>query len=63
MAARNDFMDNNPFIGAGKLFESEEEEFVEYLAALEWKTQAGPQEVARLGAMIRAEIARRKQQS
>jgi len=55
--------DPNPFVGPGKLFETEEEEFAEYIAMMEWKTQVSPEEVARFTAAVRAEIARRKRQS
>jgi hypothetical protein len=52
--------DHNEFVGPGKVFETEEEEFAEYISMLEWATQVSPQEVERLRAVVAAELARRR---
>ena len=52
--------DQNEFVGPGKLFETEEEEFAEYISYLEWATQTSPREVQRFRAVLKAELARRR---
>jgi hypothetical protein len=51
---------HNEFVGPGKLFETEEEEFAEYIEMIEWVTQSSPQEVERFRAAVAAELARRR---
>jgi hypothetical protein len=38
---------HNEFVGPGKVFETEEEEFAEYIEMMEWATQVTPEEVDR----------------
>jgi hypothetical protein len=45
-------MENNKFVGPGKVFETEEEEFAEYIEMMEWKTQTSPEEVERFIAAV-----------
>ena len=42
------------FVGPGKLFETEEEEFAEYIELMEWKTQTPDEEVERFYATVKA---------
>ncbi len=42
------------FVGPGKLFETEEEEFDEYIELMEWKTQTPDEEVERFYAAVKA---------
>jgi len=51
--------DHNEFVGPGKVFETEEEEFAEYIEMMEWATQVGPEEVERFVAAVKKEIRRR----
>jgi hypothetical protein len=39
---------------SGKVFETEEEEFAEYIEMMEWATQTPPEEVDRFLAAIKA---------
>jgi hypothetical protein len=50
----------NEFVGPGKVFETEEEEFAEYIELMEWATQASPEEIARFRAALTKEIFRRR---
>lgn len=43
----------NKFVGPGKLFETEEEEFAEYIEMMEWVTQAIQDEVNRFHAALK----------
>jgi hypothetical protein len=52
----------NPFVGPGKLFETEEEEFAEYLSYLEWATQTPPEVVEAFWAALTRELQRRQRQ-
>jgi hypothetical protein len=52
--------DHNEFVGPGKLFETEEEEFAEYISYLEWATQVPPEEVQRLRVALVRELRRRQ---
>jgi hypothetical protein len=47
------------FVGPGKLFETEEEEFAERIELLEWATQVSPEKLAQFKRAIRKEIQRR----
>jgi hypothetical protein len=51
--------DRSEFVGPGKLFETEEEKFAEYIELMEWATQVSPEEIARFCAALRQELARR----
>jgi len=53
-------MSENEFVGKGKLFETEEEEFAERIELMEWATQATPEELARFLAALVSEVERRK---
>jgi hypothetical protein len=53
-------MNDNPFVGPGKLFATEDEEFDEYIAYLEWATQSPPEMVEAFWAAVRRELARRE---
>jgi hypothetical protein len=39
-----------------EVFETEEEEFAEYIELMEWKTQASPEEIARFRTALAAVI-------
>ena len=54
--------DHNKFVGPGKLFETEEEEFAEKIAFMEWATQVPPEEVMKLRAAIAKELRWRQEQ-
>jgi hypothetical protein len=41
------------FVGPGKVFETEEEEFAEYIEMLEWATQASQDELNRFHAALK----------
>ena len=41
------------FVGPGKTFETEEEEFAEYIEMMEWMTQTPPEEVERFYAAVK----------
>jgi hypothetical protein len=41
------------FVGPGKLFETEEERFAEYIEMMEWATQVTPEEVERFYAAVK----------
>jgi hypothetical protein len=56
-------MNDNEFVGPGKLFETEEEEFAEYIELLEWKTQASPEEINAFRLALREELDRRKREA
>jgi hypothetical protein len=51
--------ERNKFVGPGKLFETEEEEFAEYISYLEWATQVSPQEVELFWLTVAVALARR----
>jgi len=53
-------MSDDPFVGPGKLFETEEEEFAERIELMEWATQATPEEIAQFQAALIQELARKK---
>ena len=42
------------FVGPGKLFATEEEEFVEYIELMEWETQVDPEEVDQFYTALKA---------
>ena len=46
--------DENPFVGPGKVFATEEEEFAEYIDLMEWMTQTPDEEVERFYAALKA---------
>ena len=46
--------DENPFVGPGKVFETEEEGFAEYIEMMEWATQVTPEEFDRFYAALKA---------
>lgn len=48
--------DDNEFVGPGKVFATEEEEFAEYIEMMEWATQTPPEEVARFYAAIKKQL-------
>jgi len=52
--------DHNKFVGPGKPFETQEEEFAEYISYLEWATQVSPEEVQRFRAAVARELRRRQ---
>jgi len=52
--------EDNEFVGPGKAFETEEEEFAEYIEFIEWATQVSPEELARFRLAIEEELKRRK---
>jgi hypothetical protein len=45
--------DHNKFVGPGKVFETEEEEFAEYIEMMEWATQATEDELKRFCAGLK----------
>jgi hypothetical protein len=51
--------EENKFVGPGKVFETEEEEFAEYIAMMEWATQVTPEELERFRRAVKKEIRRR----
>jgi hypothetical protein len=51
---------DNKFIGPGKLFETEEEEFAEKISYLEWATQVSPEKVQRFRVALARELQRRQ---
>jgi hypothetical protein len=53
---------DNPFVGPGKLFETEEEEFAEYIEMMEWATQVTPEKRAQFRRAIEKELERRRKQ-
>jgi hypothetical protein len=57
----NEYHDNE-FVGPGKLFEIEEEEFAERIEMMEWATQASPEELARFKVAVKKEISRRREE-
>jgi hypothetical protein len=46
----------NKFVGLGKLFETEEEEFAEPIEFLEWATQVTEQELERFYEAVRSVV-------
>jgi hypothetical protein len=44
---------HNEFVGTGKVFETEEEEFAEYIEMMEWATQATQDELNRFHAALK----------
>jgi hypothetical protein len=42
------------FVGPGKLFATEEEEFAEYIELMEWATQVTPEEFDQFYAAVKA---------
>jgi len=52
--------EDNEFVGPGKAFETEEEEFAEYIEFIEWATQVSPEELARFRLAIEEELKRRR---
>jgi hypothetical protein len=46
--------DENPFVGRGKVFATEEEEFAEYIELMSWMTQVSEEEVERSYAAVKA---------
>lgn len=51
-------MENNrsKFVGPGKLFETEEEEFAERIEFMEWATQVTEEELERFYAAVRSVV-------
>ena len=46
--------DHNEFVGPGKEFETEEEEFAEYIDLMEWATQVTEEEFIRFYEALRS---------
>jgi hypothetical protein len=46
--------DENPFVGPGKVFATEEEQFDEYIELMEWATQVTPEELDRFYEAVKA---------
>jgi hypothetical protein len=46
--------DHNEFVGPGKVFETEEEEFAEYIDLMEWATQVTEKEFIRFYEALRS---------